>query len=248
LTIAIALRCRDGIAICADREMSTPAFSYYERKISSIRLGIGELLLTQAGDVADMKLVHEQLSEKLEGSFRSPHEIREDLQTVLTAVIGERETITHEVLVAMCPNPGGAWGAGIGHNQSTLEGHVDIGSARVVWRSANDKIFPMLESWAMIGSGESALTHYLMAMLLKNTSDFAISQGQIYALYAVHQAKKYIHGVGKAGPIDVVSLTANGIVVVPETKVEAMEREFDVFEMQTSSLFSRFIEDCQVKF
>jgi hypothetical protein len=194
-----------------------------------------------AVDVDDMKRVYEQFSSKISSSAKNANDIREDLQTVLTTLIGSKKEVRHQALTALCPTPALAGGgAGLGHNQTTLEGSVDLGSERIVWKSVNNRISPMLQPWSVIGFGESALTHYLMATLLKHGAPLSVAQAEIYALYVVRQAKKYIPGIGGSGPIDMVSLTTDGVaVVVPSLTVEAMERQLDDFEYQASILFSK---------
>lgn len=245
LTIAIGLRCQDGIVLCADREMANVDYTYYEPKIAAIPLSKGCVLLAQSAvDADDMKRVYEQLSSKVSNSAKSANDIREDLQTVLTTLIGSKKEIRHQALTALCPASGfDGGGAGLGHNQATLEGNVDLGSERIVWKSVNNKISPMLQPWSVIGFGESALTHYLMATLLKHGAAFSVVQAEIYALYVVRQAKKYIPGIGGSGPIDVVSLTTDGVaVVVHSLFVEAMERQLDDFEYQASVLLWKLID------
>lgn len=173
-----------------------------------------------ANDVDDTKRVFEHLSAKIKDTAKTPEEIGSDLQAVLADVIGSSEGITrHQALMALCPKS----------------------DEYVLWQSGNDKISTIRGPSAVIGVGESSLTHYLLSTLLKPGTALASPQAAIYGIYVVKQAKKYIPGCG--GPTDVVWLRPDGgTVVVPSLTVEAMERELDNFDYRASVMFSMLVD------
>lgn len=50
MVIAVGLACRDGLVLCAERQVGTPDFEYYERKVFPITLapGRGTVVLVYA--------------------------------------------------------------------------------------------------------------------------------------------------------------------------------------------------------
>jgi 20S proteasome alpha/beta subunit len=224
MTIAIGFRCEDGIVLCSDREMSTPEYSYYDCKISLVGLADAYFLMAQSAyDADDMTRIYEQISSRISGSAKTLDQIRQDIQEVLTGFKEwNPDIIEHQTLIAIMPSA----------------------NKYVLWKTANDKISPVLQTCSIIGSGNSALTQYLMATLLRQTLPLTIQQAVIYGIYIIRQAKKYLPGCGSLGPTDVVSFpTKTGNPNHAHAVfINAVETFLDSLETQASNLFSTLID------
>lgn len=188
VSIAIANICIDGLIICADQQITTPDFKYYESKISQIPLAPkkGKVVVAYAGLPDTMKVLMERLRDKLEGQDKGTQQIKDDLKSVLDLVLSPESEDAHQLLFAF----------------------EEAGGFRLI-KTRNKELYPV-DVWDCIGFGDSALTRYLGAIFLESYVHLDLARAVPICAYMLKQAKKYVQGCG--GPTDLIVLDSKGQV------------------------------------
>jgi hypothetical protein len=215
MTMAAGFSCRDGLVLCADREIGTDQYKYYENKIFATHLAPnkGCAVLVYAGFPGTMNAVNEEFRKRVKDQERTCEEVRLHLKEALRCTIPAKPKERHQMLCGICD-----------------------AKTHILLRVEDREIFPVLER-DFIGFGDSALVRYITGVFTKIGVPISMWQAKTLCIYLVAQAKKYGQSVG--GPTDIVSISEAGwFEEFRPSFSEALEKELDNAESALSVLLT----------
>lgn len=191
MSISIATVCTDGLVVCADREISGYGFKFYECKLSKISLDADSraLVLAYVGSSDTMKVIVQDLRNRIEGKHKSREEIEAALQETVNASLPQKpegDEEHHAMLCGFCADEN-----------------------FVLLKTWDRKISPV-SAWDCVGVGDSALTRYLGAIFLGTQIHLPVFRAVPICNYMIAQAKKYVQGCG--GETDLFVMDPSGKV------------------------------------
>jgi len=214
VTICVGVRCKDGLLIAADRQMTSPSYTFHECKLHSLKWKNGRAVWGFTAKNADILNI---FWPKLEERFATDAvitrgEIADALKEVLSATLSKKE---HFATLF------GAWTDGENSILLHSEGTIVMETG----------------PWEIIGYGDSPLSRYLRGMFLK-CPNRTVFQASMMAIYLVRQAKTY-DGQYVGGGTDVYMIDENHCTrVIDVAQTDILEKEMQRIEVITMALFA----------
>jgi 20S proteasome alpha/beta subunit len=192
VSIAIAVRCTDGIVLCADTQITwAGSHKSYERKISAIGRDAPRacVVFAYAGNPELMKMFVENFS----NIFR-------DTQYVVS-VAAIRQTIV-DVLEEM-----GSVVANDAVGLTMLCGVSLEGEEDIVLLKISGQIIRPVDLYDYVGVGDCSVVRYLSKVLFQSRNS-TVKTASLRAVYLILQAKAFIDECG--GETDLINLLPDG--------------------------------------
>jgi 20S proteasome alpha/beta subunit len=205
MTVVVGLRCKDGIVICADQQVTSPgSHKYNECKINIETVHREPVVFAYSGLPSLAREAREKMLNKIGDEEPTDDLVREAADAVLTDVGRTWTDVDLRMLIGI---------------NRTLE---DPTLYKFDGRGLH-----VADNYSLLGFGESALIRYFIETMY--SPDLGLDDATNLALYLVQKAEDYIDGCG--GPIDVAilkagvgesrSLTRGDI----EKRIRAMEKQ-----------------------
>jgi hypothetical protein len=219
--MAVAFRCKDGIVIGADRQVTSENnYTFPECKLREAAWKNGRAIwaysgLTQTAQEFQKRMELQFLPER---SISEP-EMRNILRAALKGLLRKREQFF--TLFGACVN---------GNDYPTL----------LVTNGAD--IPTDVRECEIIGWGDTPLARYLLGTFIGVNRIVTMAQARIYAVWFIALAKKY-SGQYVGGPIDVYSVDPDAVRVLDGVESAPWEKEILLVEHQTALAFRYLTSD-----
>jgi 20S proteasome alpha/beta subunit len=213
MTMAAGFSCRDGLVLCADQQIGTDQYKYYENKVFVTNLAKGCTVIVYAGFPATMNTIVEEFRRRIKDQDKTCEEVRAHLRESLESSIPAKSKERHQMLCGICD-----------------------ASSRMLLRTENREVF-LASPWECIGFADSALVRYIAGIFMKLGAPLSMWQAKTLCVYVVAQAKKYGQSVG--GPTDIVAISEGGWrEEFHHSSTEGLEKEFENAEFALSVLLA----------
>lgn len=205
MTIAVGLRLRDGVVLCADTLLSAN-YRTQGRKVWFGKAGVVELAVSGAGDYVLVKRAASEMLRRLKKGM--------SVETVRQEVVRHVLKNMYEGDIDQAPE----WRQQQGYCLQVLIGIKCHGDVQL-YESSRASIAPV-ENVACVGSG-APIANYIASVF--HSPAFSVDWGQILAAYLIQQAKTYGEDCGGDTNIVVMKQDESSRDLSPE-KVRELER------------------------
>ena len=218
--MAVAFRCKDGIVIGADRQVTSEnIYTFPECKLREAAWKNGRAIWAYSG----LTQTAQEFQKRMELQFTpersiSEPEIRNLLRDALKGLLGKSEQFS--TLFGACL---------IGNDYPTLLVTNGVGSITDV------------RECEIIGWGDTPLARYLWGTFIDVNRIVTMGQARIYAVWFIALAKKY-SGQYVGGPADVYSVDPDAVRVLDGVESTPWEKEILLMEYKTSVAFSHLTD------
>ena len=213
MTIAAGFSCRDGLVLCADQQIGTDQYKYYENKVFITNLAKGCAVTVYAGFPGTMNTIMGEFRKRIKDQDKTCEEVRAHLKESLELSIPAKSKEQHQMLCGICD-----------------------ANTRMLLRTENREVF-LASTWECIGFADSALVRYIAGIFMKLGMPLSMWQAKTLCVYLIAQAKKYGQSVG--GPTNIVSISETGwFEEFNPSFTEALEKELDNAEFTLSVLLT----------
>jgi len=217
MTMAVGFVCEDGVVIAADRQLTSPNFTYPECKLGGHKWVKGRSIWAYSGNADTAKRLAEELwKDDCFGQFSKVSEwsdISERLQLALKKCLAKKEGF--QTLFA-------AWTEGAKLPYLFLTNGINVIG---------------VQKCDVIGTADSPLTRFLRGVFLSFPSYPTIQQAINWAIYFILQTKIY-DGQFVGGGTDVWSIDSNRQThVMDPAWTGPWEKELQMMEFKTIALF-----------
>ncbi len=192
MTIGIGFRCKNGVLICTDRQVtSTAGFKTRVRKISRTTSWERWLLFSYAGDQDASKVIFGKIRERFMDEFRKSKSKMEGdkAKAALEKIFSDRNTKGLETLIAI---------------RIADSGEIHL------FRTCEHKV--MEAQIECIGGGDTSVVRHAASLLV--TEPLTIHQAGIIGSYLVHVASTWVSGCD--GEADIAAIHEDGFIVEGE--------------------------------
>ena len=207
MTAVVGLRCKDGLVICADRQVTSPgSFRHEEEKISIAR-SLGESLVFAYSGLSGLA---REAREKiiLKCSDMDANTVYDAADSVLTEMRRSYSDLKLQLLIGIMKS---------GRRSTLLK--------------FDEKGLYLADDFNFLGVGDSGLFRFLADAMY--STEMNVTEGSALALYITSKAERYIDGCG--GPIDLAILRhkQSDCATLPQQEImntiQAMERQESLF-------------------
>ena len=191
MTIALGFVCKDGVLLCADRQMSVGESHKFEaNKLFWAKIGNCTVSFAYAGDPDAALVMFRRLREGLRELPPSSKEtfVRDRGRAVLEKVFEDKHSEGLQTLIGM----------------SIEDPFQD--TSPFLFKTWDSKVVDGYLEY--IGSGDSSALRYLCDFLLQD--EFTVDEASVLGSYVISVANRYVYGCG-GGP-DRLVLHDNGII------------------------------------
>ena len=189
VTIAVGFICQDGIAICADRQMTSEAgYKFEERKIFYSSQPWWTVVFAYAGDPDAARIMFGKVSRELQPEMEKSRIVSktERARHALERIFKSRDSKNVKSLIGI-------------RYQST--GYC------CMFRTSGSKV--VFSERAHIGAGDSSALRYLCDFLLQPVLT-SVNEASVLGSYIVSVATRYVDGCG-GGP-DITTVDEKGYI------------------------------------
>jgi hypothetical protein len=190
VTIGIGFRCEDGIVLCADTQITYPAYhKYYDHKIyHHSENNEYTTAFTFSGNPNLMRMFFDKFCEAVAVAQRPLTESK--IRDVIETVLGCMDVLDNDELHLLC-------------------GIVVPPSGMKFLKTERKIVSEVPSRFDFVGVGDSSLLRYLAPLLTQRPS-YKAEQACYLGIYLTLQAKRYVDGCG--GETDAIVLKKNGSV------------------------------------